>query len=159
MYCRLLALVGGLLISNPALAQDFRSSAGLRLSWGGLATYKHKLDAKSAAEGIVAVRWGGVEITGLYERYFPAFGNEDFHWFAGGGFHMGFHGRNNVINPPEGTNKTIYLNPGADLIGGLEYEFPNLPFQASIDYKPSFHFTGVRWFVGESLGLSMRYCW
>lgn len=144
-------LVGG------TFAQSYKSALGVRASYGGLISYKHQLNSEYFAEGIVAVRWGGVEFTALMERAQMAFNNENAFWYIGGGMHLGFHGRDNTINPPEGANTTTYINLGADLIGGLEYCFPDVPLNLSIDYKPSFHFTGDRWFVGEGMGLSLRY--
>ena len=109
------------------------------------------------AEGILAFRWGGIEITALAERYKPAFDSENANWFIGAGMHLGFHGRDNSFNPEKDANTTTYINLGIDLIGGLAYNFPEIPINVSIDYKPAFHFTGERWFVGEGLGLSVRY--
>ncbi|NEN23865.1 hypothetical protein G3O08_10170 [Cryomorpha ignava] len=142
---------------SGAIAQSYKSAVGSRASYGGLLTYKHQLNAQYFAEGIVAIRWGGVEFTALIEKSQKAFHNENTFWYIGGGMHLGFHGRDNTINPPEAKNTTTYINLGADLIGGIEYCFPDFPINVSIDYKPSFHFTGDRWFVGEGIGLSVRY--
>lgn len=151
------AFVAAFFLLNGIYAQSYQSAVGVRASYGGLINYKHQLNAQYYAEGIFAVRWGGVEFTGLIEKSQTAFNNENTFWYFGGGMHLGIHGRNNTINPPDGENTKIYINLGADLIGGIEYTFAEAPFSVSIDYKPSFHFTGDRWFVGEGLGFSMRY--
>ena len=144
-------------LSLGANAQDYQSAVGLRASYGGLLSYKHKLNAHYYTEGIIGIRWGGVVLTALIERSQSAFDNENMFWYFGGGMHLGFHGRDNTINPPDRANKQTYINLGADLIGGLEYRLPKLPVTVSIDYNPSFYFTGERWFVGEGIGLSVRY--
>jgi len=140
-----------------ANAQNIRPAVGVRAAYGGLITYQHKLNNNYMAEGILAMRWSGIEMTALIERYRPAFNNENANWFMGAGLHLGFHGRDNSINPPQNSNTTTYINIGFDLIGGLAYNFPEMPFNVSLDYKPAFHLTGERWFVGEGLGLSIRY--
>ncbi len=150
-------LVMAFFFSSGVSAQGYQSAAGLRASYGGLLSYKHKLNTQYFAEGILGFRWGGVEITALIERSQPAFDNENMFWYFGGGMHLGLHGRDNTINPPDMANEQTYINLGADLIGGIEYVFPQIPLTASLDYKPSFHFTGERWFVGEGVGLSIRY--
>lgn len=144
-------------LSIPLYAQVYGSAIGGRLAYGGLISYKHSLNPEIMAEGIFAVRWGGIELTALIERYTPAFENENMYWYYGGGMHLGLHGRNNTIDPPEDANSKTYINLGADLVGGLEYRFSNAPISASVDYIPSFFFTGDRWFVGEGVGLSLRY--
>ncbi len=109
------------------------------------------------AEGIMSVRWNGVIFTGLIEHYSTAFSNENVYWYFGGGMHLGFCGRENNIHPEFGANAPTYINLGVDLIGGLEYRFNKFPITASVDYLPAFYFTGDRWFVGEGIGLSLRY--
>jgi len=143
--------------TSIASAQNINSAVGARLAYGGLVSYQHKLTDEFMAEGILALRWGGIEITALAERYKPAFNNNNAHWFIGAGMHLGFHGRDNSFNPEKDVNSKTYINLGVDLIGGLAYNFPAIPINISIDYKPAFHFTGDRWFVGEGLGLSLRY--
>lgn len=138
-------------------AQHINSAIGVRAAYGGLISYQHKLNSEYMTEGILALRWGGVEITGLVERYKPAFNNENANWFIGAGMHIGYHGRDNSFNPEKKANTKTYINLGIDLIGGLAYNFPNIPINVSVDYKPAFHFTGERWFVGEGLGFSLRY--
>lgn len=138
-------------------AQIYHSAAGLRASYGGLISYKRSLNTEIMAEGIMSIRWNGVIFTGLIERYTPAFSKENVYWYYGGGMHLGFGGRDNTILPESGANSKTYINIGVDLIGGLEYRFDNFPITASVDYLPAFYFTGDRWFVGEGIGLSLRY--
>ncbi len=138
-------------------AQDYNSSVGMRLSWGGLLSYKHKLSETIYGEGILSIRWGGPTLTALLERRQLAFEIDGMFWYAGGGLHLGYHGRNNVYNPAEGSNDELQINLGMDLVGGIEYSLRSFPLTFSADYKPAFYFTGERWFVAEGLGLSVRY--
>src|SRR6056297_544869 len=61
---------------HSALGQNYDSAAGLRLSYGGLGSYKHRVHNNIYGEGIVAIRWGGARATGLIEWHFPAFDTE-----------------------------------------------------------------------------------
>lgn len=157
IYLKATIFLVAFFFSFAVQAQIYHSAAGLRASYGGLISYKHTLNAQIMAEGILSVRWDGVIFTGLIERYTPAFSKENMYWYYGGGMHLGFCGRDNTINPESGANSKTYINLGADLIGGLEYRFDKIPFTASVDYLPAFYFTGDRWFVGEGIGLSLRY--
>ena len=143
--------------THLASGQNIHSAIGARAAYGGLISYQHKLNSDYMAEGIFALRWGGIEFTALAERYKPAFSRENANWFIGAGMHLGFHGRDNTFDPEKNANTKTYINLGIDLIGGIAYNFPDVPINVSIDYKPAFHFTGERWFVGEGLGLSVRY--
>lgn len=149
--------IAAFFLLHGIFAQSYQSAVGVRASYGGLLSYKHQLNTQYYAEGIFALRWGGVEVTALIEKSQKAFNNENAFWYFGGGMHLGIHGRDNTINPPDAENTRTYINLGADLIGGIEYGFPKSPISVSMDYKPSFHFTGDRWFVGEGIGLSVRY--
>lgn len=150
-------LLVALFFSCGISAQIYHSAAGIRIAYGGVLSYKYSLNDHIMAEGILSVRWNGVVLTGLIERYTTAFSNPNAYWYYGGGLHLGLGGRENGINPPENANSQTYINLGMDLIGGLEYRFQKIPFSASVDYIPAFYFTGDRWFVGEGLGLSIRY--
>ncbi len=80
---------------KTSIAQDYLTSLGLR---GGLAsgfTIKSFLSEKSAVEGILARRWGGLNIVGLYEIHNQAFNEKGFKWYYGGGLHLSiWNGRN-----------------------------------------------------------------
>lgn len=150
-------IVVALFFSVSSAAQPFSSAVGVRASVGGIVSYKHSLNAEIMAEGIMSLRWKGVIVTALLERYSPAFANPNAWWYYGGGLHLGFSGRQNSFDPAVGANTTTYINLGMDLVGGLEYRFDKLPLSVSADYIPAFYFTGDRWFVGEGVGLSVRY--
>jgi len=137
-------------------AQDYRSAGGVRLSYGGLLSYKHALNDNNYLEGILSVRWNGVVLTGIFE-WQESMGSENFFWYGGGGIHAGIHGRNNTFQSERDLNDAVQINLGMDLIGGVEYVFENIPIVVSADYKPAFYFTGDRWLVPEEFGLTARY--
>ncbi len=150
-------LVMAFFFGSSLFAQEYKAAVGGRLSYGGLLNYRHQLKQDLYGEGIFSIRWGGVAFTALLEQDFDLNLGPNFSTYAGGGIHLGLHGRNNVINPAEGTNESIQINLGIDLVGGIEYRFDGLPLAASIDYIPSFQFVGERWLILEGFGLSIRY--
>jgi hypothetical protein len=135
-------------------AQDYLTSIGLRAGLSTGVTIKHFLNANDAVEGILATRWGGFNITGLYERHGRAFDTDNLYYYFGGGAHIGvWSGRNN----PWFANTNTYTVIGIDGILGLEYVFTEIPFNISIDWKPGFNIIGYTGFWGDEMALSFRY--
>jgi len=138
-----------------ANAQDYKTGIGLR---GGLyngLTVKHFIGDKSALEGILATRWRGFEITGLYEIHNQLTSNIDrLNWYFGFGGHIGFYNGDNTTWGDAGTNYTVI---GIDGILGLEYNFAEIPLNISVDWKPAFNLVGYSRFWGDGGALSIRY--
>jgi len=135
-------------------AQDYNTGIGLR---GGLSnglTVKHFLSSKTAVEGILATRWQGFELTGLFEIHAPAFEVERLNWYYGFGGHIGFW-NGNYTN--WGTAGTTYTVIGIDGILGLEYNFTEVPINLSIDWKPAFNLIGYTGFWADGGAFSIRY--
>ena len=150
-------LVTGILsvfIFIGAHAQDYGTGIGFR---GGLSnglTVKHFISEQNALEGILSTRWGGFNITGLYEIHAQAFDTPGLKWYYGVGGHLGFWDGNN--NPWFDDNDS-YTVIGIDGIIGLEYSFADIPFNISLDYKPGFNIVGYSGFWGDEAALSFRY--
>lgn len=143
-----------IVITGQVKAQEYINAIGLR---GGLAqgiTFKHFLSTQDAAEGILAVRWGGFFVTGLYERHLPAFDTDGLYFYYGGGAHIGFW--DNVSSGwfDDGISYTVI---GIDGILGLEYVFNEIPFNIGVDWKPAFNLIGVTNFWGSNMALSLRF--
>ena len=133
---------------------DYQTGVGFR---GGLSnglTIKHFLNSGSAVEGIVASRWGGFNITGLYEIHTNAFDEPQLNFYYGFGGHVGFWDGDN--NPWFDDNDS-YTVIGVDGILGLEYTFTEIPFNLSVDWKPAFNLSGDTGFWGDEAALSIRY--
>ena len=64
----LLVLFLSIAFSSVTIAQDYRTGIGLRAGVPYGLTIKHFLTKSNALEGILASRWGGFIITGLYEN-------------------------------------------------------------------------------------------
>lgn len=86
-----------------------------------------------------------------YEEAFPDINNLE--WFYGGGAHIGFWQSGsypyNRSNP-----QSIF---GIDLVVGVEYTFDEVPFSASLDWKPAFNIMGDFHWWGNFISLSLRY--
>ena len=129
-------------------AQDYRNGIGLRAGFNQGLTFKHFISGKSALELLLATRWSGFEITGLYEIHNSAFDIDRFNWYFGAGAHVGFYGSS--YGGGEGTFV------GIDGILGLEYNFREAPINISLDWKPAFDF-GYNNFFADGGALSLRY--
>ena len=143
-----------IIITTGVHAQDYINSIGLR---GGLSqgiTYKHFVTTTDAVDGILAMRWGGFSITGLYERHTPAFDVDYLYFFYGGGAHIGFW--DGDANPWFDENRG-YTVIGIDGVIGLEYVFREIPFNIALDWKPGFNLIGTTGFWGDELALSLRF--
>lgn len=132
-------------------AQNYNTAFGVRLGYDNGLTLKHFLAPSSAVEGILSLSPNYFQLTGLYEYQQPVPGAPNLDWYVGLGAHVG------AITKNRGNYNNAFLL-GADLIGGVEYTFPQAPFSASLDWKPSFNFTNNyndNWFYG--FALSLRY--
>lgn len=137
-------------------SQDYNTGIGLRGGFANGLTIKHFVSSNSAFEGIVASRWKGIELTLLYEVHGRAFQAERLNWYIGFGGHVGFWDGDNT-NKYWGTAGESYTVVGVDGILGLEYNFVEVPFNVSIDWKPAFNFVGYSGFWADGGALSIRY--
>ena len=149
----ILTLVLALSIVAMASAQDYNTGIGLRGGFSQGLTIKHFLGEKAAVEGLLTTRWGGFEITGLYEIHNTAFEVDHLKWYYGGGAHIGFWGGNSSW----GTVGTNYTVIGIDGILGIEYSFSEAPINIGLDWKPAFNLVGYSGFWGDGGALSIRY--
>lgn len=149
-----LTLIVSVSIITFASAQDYNTGIGLR---GGLSqgiTLKHFLGESAAVEGLLSTRWGGFDVTGLYELHNQAFDVDRLRWYYGFGGHIGFWDGDNVT---WGTTNTSYTVIGIDGIIGIEYSFTEAPINVGIDWKPAFNLVGNSKFWGDGGGISIRY--
>ena len=138
------------LISNSK-AQDYQNAVGIRLGPSYGLTIKHFITTNDAVEGILTTRWGGFNLTGLFERHSKAFETDGLYFYYGGGAHIG------SFNNSWFNDNINHMVIGIDGILGVEYVFPDVPFNASIDWKPGFNLIGYSGFWADELALSIRY--
>lgn len=146
------ALAIGLLTTFSLNAQDYNTGIGVR---GGLfngLTVKHFIGGNNALEGILWTRWGGFNITGLYEIHNQAFNTPRLNWYYGFGGHIGFLDDESPWFD-EGSHTII----GIDGIIGIEYNIEAIPFNISLDWKPGMNLIGVTKPWVDEVALSIRY--
>ena len=99
------------------------------------------MNQKSAIEGLLSFgsRFG---IGALYEVN-NLTTVQGLNWFFGGGAYVGFE------------KGDTYLGPTG--IIGLDYKFPNIPLNLSLDWKPELDFIPAINFVPDAFGFSARF--
>jgi hypothetical protein len=144
-----------LLLVFSTKAQDYDTGLGLRASVSPGISVKYFFTTNMAGEGILTVRWGGFNITGLAEWHLQVFDTEGFYFFYGGGAHLGAwdSGRDYYGTTVEG-NK-VFL--GIDGIAGLEYAFQDIPLSIGLDWKPGMNILADFGFFFDDMALSFRY--
>ena len=129
-----------------ANAQDYKVGVGVRLSTASptlsnAITVKYNMTQQHSLEGILSFgsRFG---IGGLYEvnKVTTVSG---LNWFFGGGAYVGFEDGN------------TYLGPTG--IIGLDYKFPSIPLNISLDWKPELDFIPAINFVPDAFAFSARF--
>ncbi|MEP7108930.1 MAG: hypothetical protein ABI760_13135 [Ferruginibacter sp.] len=128
-------------------AQEYKTAVGIRLGPNSPAispgfTIKHFLDEQHAVEGIVAVN-SGIGFCALYEWHFPVTSVEHLHWFAGAGAYAAYRSNTSFIG-------------GAGIVG-VDYKFPDIPLNISIDWKPELNIIESVGFEASGVGFSARF--
>ena len=158
-------------------------STGIGLRGGGWSsglTLKHFLGSSKgvAIEALLTTEYKahGGRLTILGEKHIGVPDAKGLQFYYGAGFHAGaYQGRyyfadDRFYNGRDGDgyflkgnkggyyyDETTYLAIGADLILGLEYKLPDLPFVVGVDYKPFFEvFHGYTGFYNDA-AVSLRF--
>lgn len=134
-------------ISCCLKAQEYKTAVGVRLGPSSPAispgfTIKHFLDEQHAIEGIVGIN-NGIGVCALYEWHQPVSPVEHLQWFAGAGAYAAYKNSSSFI--------------GAAGIIGLDYKFPNIPLNISIDWKPELNIIESVGFEASGVGFSARF--
>lgn len=123
----------------------YKTGVGIRGGWTSGITIKRFISDKAAIEGVFGSRWHGFSITGLYELHkTPALGVSNLAWEYGAGARIGFYSGRYYR---EWDDDKYYYDRSytvVSLVGifGLEYQFEEVPFTASLDIMPYFDFIG-----------------
>lgn len=139
-----------------SFAQDYNTGIGVRAGFFNGLTVKHFISERAAIEGLLASRWRGLELTVLYELHGRAFDTDRLNYYYGFGGHIGFYDGDHT-GGRWGDPGNRYNVIGIDGILGLEYNFREIPFNISIDWKPAFNIVGYSGFWGDGGALSIRY--
>ncbi len=150
----LLIILFATIVAFTSKAQDYKTGIGLRagVPWG--LTVKHFLSESNAVEGILASRWGGFIVTGLYENEHWTGEYPGLNWYWGFGAHLGFWSVGTNPRVEETYSGAVI---GADAIIGLEYTFDEIPLNISLDLLPTINLIGYAGWGGINGALSVRY--
>lgn len=136
--------------SNIATAQangdTYKTAIGIKFYPTGI-TIKTFMKPNLAFEAIGYFWEKGTRITGLFEYHYNLVSSGRLKWYIGPGAHVGFY-KNNFFNG--GTSI------GLDGVLGLDYKFPSIPINVSLDWQPSFEFGDYEGFSGNWGGIGFR---
>jgi hypothetical protein len=142
----LAVLVIGMLSFHRVAAQDYRFGLGVRLSnssptLNNSITGKYFATDRTAVEGIVS--FGSKFGIGALIEIHNDFNTPGLKWFYGGGVYAGWQ------------DNDTYLGPTG--IIGLDYKFPTVPVNISLDWKPELDIIPSVNFVPDAFALSVRF--
>jgi hypothetical protein len=139
-------------VTITGYGQDYKTALGLRAGLPYGVTVRHFINKENALEGILASRWTGLVITGLYENESWLGNYPGLNWYWGVGAHAGFWDAG--TNPNVNTTGAVI---GVDAILGIEYTFDEFPINLSLDLLPSLNLIGSTGWGGINGALSIRY--
>jgi hypothetical protein len=131
-------------VSSPS--PDYRFALGVRLSnstptLNNSITGKYFVTDRNAVEGIIS--FGSKFGMGALLEFHRPTNIDGVRWFYGAGAYVGFE------------NKQTFLGPTGIL--GVDYKFPNVPINLSVDWKPELDFLPEINFVPDAFAFSVRF--
>lgn len=138
----LILLVALLGMSVAASAQS--RAIGIRAGYGGELSYQHSMGS-NFMEFDLGWFSKGFDVVGIYD--FIIAGTGEVNLYAGPGAQLGFYNY-------DGGSK---INIGLAGQLGVEWNFPSVPLQLSLDWRPVFFFLNNHGFRYDSVGLGLRY--
>lgn len=133
----------------------FEKQVGLRLGVTPGISGKIIKNNKTAIEGIMGFRNGGIQLYGLVESYHPIIKTNTQHWmmYFGGGGHIGYVNGYNRVRRWSNSAGYYYEEQrvsgpvfGIDGVIGTDYTFNKVPITLSIEFKPFFELQDFRQF-------------
>jgi len=129
-------------------APDYKLGLGIRFSnasptLSNSVSIKYFLNEKSAIDGLISFGGSRFGIGGLYEVHTPLNATAGLKWYYGAGGYVGFQ------------DGDTYLGPTGVI--GLDYKFPNIPLNLSLDWKPELDIIPKVNFVPDAFGLTARF--
>ncbi len=151
-------------------AQIFERQLGMRIGTMSGITGKVIMNKKTAIEGTLGFRKGGLQLYTLLESYKALDKNTNNNWYMyfGGGAHVGYINGYNKIRRWSNTSGYYWDEEhtsgpviGLDAIMGIEYNIPNIPLALFLELKPLIElqsFSKVRtFFYDTGVGLVYRF--
>ena len=158
-------------ISSISFGQDYTNAIGFRGGFSQGLTFKHFISSTNAIEGILATRYHGYNLTGLYEIHANGlFDVDGLNLYYGFGAHVGrwnsVYWSNSSWNngkkyyTVDANGNVVYYDYtviGVDGIVGIEYNISEIPINISLDYKPAINLVGYQGLWLDNGAFSVRY--
>jgi hypothetical protein len=144
-----------LIIFSPLATKDLQAQAngdryktaiGVKFYPTGV-TLKTFMKSNIAFEAIGYFWERGTRVTGLFEYHYNLTPSGNLKWYIGPGAHIGFY-------KPDFFNGGTAI--GIDGVLGLDYKFPGIPVNVSLDWQPSYEFGDYDGFSGNWGGIGLR---
>jgi len=132
---------------------NYNQALGVRLVGGTTISYKNYFGGSNNMELQVAFWKNGTRVGGLYEFNHPVSGMNGLNFILGPGIHFGRW--NGKYKDQHSDAKGSEF--GIDGIIGLDYGFPKIPINISIDWQPSLILAGGSDFTPNLGGIGIRY--
>ena len=124
----------------PCAFAQYKNAVGVRIGGTNGFSARHTSKQHHAIEGILGIFSDGFSLTGLLEKRPAVRGMTGLYWCYGTGMHVAvYDGRGRFRSPGRelGNRERADVGVGFNLIGELEYVFPNeIPMAVSIGLKP-----------------------
>jgi hypothetical protein len=150
-----IALAISLSLTSYAQRGMLDNAIGVRVGLGSGVTYQHFFSDENVFEAIAYQRFGGVNVTALYEKHQQMFDIRGLKWFIGGGGHAWLYNQNSVLNEMRMIQNSYAL--GVDGILGMAFYMRSYPIQVTVDWKPGFNIKGSNYIEWDAGGMSIRY--
>jgi hypothetical protein len=131
---------------------DYRTALGFKFYPAGV-TVKHFIARRTAIEAI-GYSHDGFRLTALAEFYIPIGRVPGLSWYVGPGLHVGFHNDHWKEKHLDQDNNVVF---GVDGVLGVDYKVKGLPLNLSLDWQPSYNFSGDNYFESRWGGVGIRY--
>ncbi|MCX6316221.1 MAG: hypothetical protein NTW29_02945 [Bacteroidetes bacterium] len=134
----------------------YKTSLGVRLSSANAmvnnaVSIKHFINDKVAIEGLFS--FGDPLAIGAMVELHKPLASEGLSWFYGGGAYIGFVKKVNTNT----LKTTTDPNFGGMGVVGLDYKFPNIPLNLSLDWKPELNIVSDINFEPAAIGFTARF--
>jgi len=149
-------LFAGLLFFQSSQAQGYNTALGIRLSSGSAMvgnsiSVKHFINDKTAIEGLFS--FGDPLALGVLVEFHKPLSSSGLQAFYGAGGYLAFV---KIYNPGHQRYDND-INIGAQGIVGLDYKFPNVPINLSLDWKPELNIVSDINFEPAAIGFTARF--
>lgn len=144
----IVAVLAVLAFSVAASAQP--KAIGIRAGWGGEISYQHWVGGSNFVEADLGLVGHGFYLTGAYNFNIGNAG--DFNFYAGPGAQIG------MSNYRDSENN-VHSRLGLAVVGqiGAEYNFPGVPINISLDWRPALYLLNGIGFGWQGFALGLRY--